>query len=96
MRAMHELSGEELVDRSGATAQQLRRLVDLGIITPTAGPLPRSDIQRIRVVDALAEAGFAPEPLGEPNPQPRSSPIGELLDHHVGQPDAWKWSRPAR
>jgi hypothetical protein len=35
MRAMHELSGEELVDRSGATAQQLRRLVDLGIITPT-------------------------------------------------------------
>jgi hypothetical protein len=34
MRAMHELSGEELIDRSGATAQQLRRLVDLGIITP--------------------------------------------------------------
>ena len=32
---MAELSGEELADRSGVTAQQLRRLVELGIITPT-------------------------------------------------------------
>jgi adenylate cyclase len=66
MRVMNELSGEELVDRSGATAQQLRRLVDLGIITPTPqGRYRRSDIQRIRVVDALTDAGFAPEQLGE-------------------------------
>jgi DNA-binding transcriptional MerR regulator len=63
---MDELSGEELADRSGVTAQQLRRLVDLGIITPTPqGRYRRSDIQRIRVVDALAEAGFAPEQLSE-------------------------------
>jgi adenylate cyclase len=63
---MDELSGEELVDRSGVTAQQLRRLVDLGIITPTPqGRYRRSDIQRIRVVDALADAGFAPEQLGQ-------------------------------
>jgi len=66
MQAMDELSGEDLVDRSGATAQQLRHLVDLGIITPTPqGRYRRSDIQRIRVVDALADAGFAPEQLSD-------------------------------
>lgn len=60
------MSGEELADRSGVTAQQLRRLVELGIITPTPqGRYRRSDIQRIRVVDALADAGFAPEQLGQ-------------------------------
>ena len=66
MRAMEELSAEELVDRSGATAERLRRLVELGIITPTPqGRYRRSDIQRIRVVDALADAGFAPEQLAQ-------------------------------
>src|SRR4030095_1232629 len=65
MRVMEELSAEELVDRSGATAEQLRRLGELGIITPTPeGRYRRSDIQRIRVVEALAEAGSAPEQLG--------------------------------
>ena len=63
---MDELSGEELADRSGVTAEQLRRLVELGIITPTAQDAFRpSDIQRIRVVDALADAGFAPEQLSQ-------------------------------
>ncbi|HEV2872411.1 MAG TPA: adenylate/guanylate cyclase domain-containing protein [Actinomycetota bacterium] len=63
---MDELSGAELADRSGVTAEQLRRLVELGIITPTPqGRFRPSDIQRIRVVDTLADAGFAPEQLGE-------------------------------
>ena len=63
---MDELSGEELAHRSGAAAERLGRLVELGIITPTPqGGYRRSDIQRIRVVDALAEAGFAPEHLGQ-------------------------------
>jgi hypothetical protein len=63
MRVMDKLSGEELADRSGVTAEQLRRLVELGIITPTPqGCYRPSDIQRIRVVDTLADAGFAPEP----------------------------------
>jgi len=62
---MDELSGEELADRSGVTAQQLRRLVELGIITPTPqGHYRSSDIQRIRVV-ALADAGIAPEQLAQ-------------------------------
>jgi adenylate cyclase len=66
MRLMDEMSPEELADRSGVTAGQLRRLVELGIMTPTPeGRYRRSDIQRIRVVDALAEAGFAPEQLGQ-------------------------------
>jgi MerR HTH family regulatory protein len=66
MRVMDELCGEELAVRSGVTAKQLRRLVELGIITPTPqGRYRPSDIQRIRVVDTLAEAGFAPEQLSE-------------------------------
>jgi adenylate cyclase len=66
MRVMDELSGEELADRSGVTAEQLRRLVELGIIASTPqGRFRPSDIQRIRVVDTLAEAGFAPEQLSE-------------------------------
>ena len=48
------------------TAEQLRRLVELGVITPTPqGRFRPSDIQRIRVVDTLAEAGFAPKQLSE-------------------------------
>jgi adenylate cyclase len=63
---MDELSGEELADRSGMTAQQLRHLVELGIITPTPqGRYRSSDIQRIRVVDALADVGIAPEQLAQ-------------------------------
>ncbi|HEV3497740.1 MAG TPA: hypothetical protein VHA34_15455 [Actinomycetes bacterium] len=63
---MDDLSAEELLDRSGATAGQLRRLVELGVITPNPqGRYQRSDIQRIRVVDALAGAGFAPEQLAQ-------------------------------
>ena len=63
---MDELSGEELADRSRVTAEQLRRLVELGIIASTPqGRFRPSDIQRIRVVDTLAEAGFAPEQLSE-------------------------------
>jgi adenylate cyclase len=61
-----ELSAEELAARSGVTAEQLRRLVELGIMAPMPqGRFRRSDIQRIRVVDALAEAGFVPEQLSE-------------------------------
>ena len=63
---MDELSAAELADRSGVTAHQLRRLVELDIITPAPqGRFRRSDIQRIRVVNTLAEAGFTPEQLGQ-------------------------------
>jgi DNA-binding transcriptional MerR regulator len=66
MRVMDELSGEELAVRSGVTAERLERLVELGIITPTLrGRFRPSDIQRIRVVDTLAEAGFASEQLSQ-------------------------------
>ena len=63
---MQELSAAELARRSGVTAERLRRLVELGIITPTPeGRYRGSDIQRIRVVDALADAGFAAEQLAQ-------------------------------
>src|SRR4029453_11147712 len=66
MRVMDELSGEELAVRSGVTAEHLRRLVELGIITLTPrGRFRPSDIQRIRAVDTLADAGFAPEQLSQ-------------------------------
>ena len=66
MPGMRELSAEELIRRSGVTAERLRRLVELGIIAPTPEGRYRSpDIQRIRLVDALGDAGFAPEQLGE-------------------------------
>jgi adenylate cyclase len=63
---MEELSAQELADRSGVTTEQLRRLVELGIITSTSeGRFRHPDIQRIRVVDALADAGFTPEQLAQ-------------------------------
>jgi adenylate cyclase len=63
---MEELSAEEPAGRSGVTAEQLGRLVELGILTPTSeGRYRRSDIQRIRVVQAMEEAGFAPEQLAQ-------------------------------
>ena len=36
MQVMEELSAQELADRSGVTTEQLRRLVELGIITSTS------------------------------------------------------------
>src|SRR5215211_1105006 len=66
MPVMQELSGTELARRSGVTAERLRRLVELGLVTPTPeGRYRGSDIQRIRVVDALADAGFAAEQLAQ-------------------------------
>jgi len=63
---MQELSASELVRRSGVPAERLRHLVELGVITPTPeGGYRGSDIQRIRVVDALADAGIAPEQLSQ-------------------------------
>jgi class 3 adenylate cyclase/DNA-binding transcriptional MerR regulator len=63
---MPELSAEELVRRSGASAERLRHLVELGIITPTPqGGYRSADIQRIRVVDALTDAGFALQQLAQ-------------------------------
>ena len=62
MPVMRELSATELVRRAGVTAERLRHLVELGLVTPTPeGRYHGSDIQRIRVVDAMADAGIAPE-----------------------------------
>jgi class 3 adenylate cyclase/DNA-binding transcriptional MerR regulator len=66
MRVMQELSATELARRSGVTAERLRHLVELGLVTPTPeGRYRGSDIQRIRVVDALADAGIAPEQVAQ-------------------------------
>jgi len=62
MPVMRELSATELVRRAGVTAERLRHLVELGLVIPTPeGRYHGSDIQRIRVVDAMADAGIAPE-----------------------------------
>ena len=66
MPVMQERSATELARRSGVTAERLRRLVELGLVTPTPEGRHRgSDLQRIRVVDALADAGIAPEQVAQ-------------------------------
>jgi class 3 adenylate cyclase/DNA-binding transcriptional MerR regulator len=66
MPVMQELSATELARRSGITAERLNHLVGLGLVTPTPeGRYRGSDIQRIRVIDALADAGIAPEQLAQ-------------------------------
>jgi hypothetical protein len=45
---MDELSAEEFADRSGATAEQLRRLVELGTITSTSGEVANMGLEAPR------------------------------------------------
>ena len=64
-RQVNELSEQELAERSGTTVQQLRHLVELGIISPTDRAHQPSDIQRIRIVQALSRAGITSEEIGQ-------------------------------
>jgi adenylate cyclase len=55
------LSWEELARTTGATAERLQRLVELGVIEPAEGELPfrSGDIHRVRAVAALEATGVA-------------------------------------
>jgi adenylate cyclase len=55
------LSWKELAQRTGATAERLRYLAEIGVLEPRGGDLPvrSSDILRVRAVAALEASGVA-------------------------------------
>jgi adenylate cyclase len=59
---------EGLAQRSGASPERIRRLVQLGILTPAPGdeaPFRPVDIQRVRVAQTFEDSGFELESLGK-------------------------------
>ncbi len=60
------LTEAELAERGGTTPEEVRRLVDLGIIVPdSTGGFPVGDVQRLRLVEACATAGIPPENIAK-------------------------------
>jgi adenylate cyclase len=57
------LSETELADRSGASRERIRALVDLGILQPEDGAFARRDVMRVRVVGDLEAMGIEGEAL---------------------------------
>jgi adenylate cyclase len=63
---VNELSERELAARAGVSVRQVRELTELGVLQPTAEAAYRpSDIQRVRVVQALDRVGISPSKLGQ-------------------------------
>jgi class 3 adenylate cyclase len=59
------LSEQELVTRSGTDLERIRQLARAGILVPaTDGSFSLSDINRVRLADALDRVGISPEDLG--------------------------------
>jgi len=77
--AVGEYFVEDLAKRAGVEADYVRRLVDLGILTPDATPAPgeprtaegrsprfaSGDLRRVRVLKTLDDAGLPLEGIGE-------------------------------
>src|SRR4051812_663963 len=61
------LSEDELARGSGASPEQIRRLVGLGIVPRRDGerPYEAADVQRIRLAQAFERSGIALEAIGE-------------------------------
>jgi adenylate cyclase len=60
---LDRLTQEELAQRSGSSPEQIRRLVDLGILQPDDGTFPRRDVLRARVVTELGSMGIEVDAL---------------------------------
>ncbi len=58
------LSEAELAERSGATVGRIARLTELGILAPQAGAFRLSDIQRVKLIDALERSEISLEDIG--------------------------------
>lgn len=57
---------DELVERSGADAAFVDRLLELGVVVPAAdGTFGKGDVQRVRLVEACDRAGLSAEAIGE-------------------------------
>jgi adenylate cyclase len=59
------LTQDELVQRSGTSAERIRQLIDLGILQPEDGTFARRDVMRARVVAHLDAMGIEPEALAQ-------------------------------
>ena len=59
------LTEHELADRVGASVEQVRSLVDLGILEPRDGGFERRDVARARVVLHLETMGIEPAALAK-------------------------------
>ena len=57
------LTEAELADRSGATADDIRRLVELGVLLAEDGTFARRDVMRVRAVRHLAGLGIDADAL---------------------------------
>ena len=56
---MDALSASRLADLAGTTAEEVQRLVDLGIvITDSAGLFRTSDVQKVRLLESCERAGL--------------------------------------
>jgi adenylate cyclase len=61
-----ELSAQELAGRAGVLAEEVERLVQLGILVPGEGEAPFTlcDVRRVRLASACVEAGLPLEGIG--------------------------------
>jgi len=59
------LTEHELAERAGASAEQVRGLVNLGILEPREGGFERRNVARARVVLHLETMGIAPSALAQ-------------------------------
>jgi adenylate cyclase len=57
------LTEAQLAERSGATADDIRRLVELGVLLPEGGTFARRDVMRVRAVRQLAGLGMDADAL---------------------------------
>jgi adenylate cyclase len=57
------LTEDELAKRAGASREQIRTLVELGILQPEDGLFARRDVMRARVVSDLQAMGIEPDAL---------------------------------
>jgi adenylate cyclase len=63
---MSSISEPELASRAGTTVEQVRRLIQLGIVAPGEnGAFEASDIQRVRITQALDTAGISLQDIGQ-------------------------------
>jgi adenylate cyclase len=62
---LERLTEAELADRSGATLEHVRELVQLGILQPDAAGFTRRDVVRTRVIVDLAALGIEAEALAK-------------------------------
>jgi adenylate cyclase len=57
------LTEDELAERCGTSRDEIRKLVDLGILEPEDGTFARRDVMRARVVGQLSDLGIEAEAL---------------------------------